>query len=393
MIGQIRSLRLCGDSRMNLAGFLVNPIAGMGGRVGLKGTDGVVQEAIELGARPTANEKARETLKHIRRLLMGSSDEGQIHWVTCSSAMGVEALTDAGFANLEVLHQTKGQTTDEDTKTAVGAFLNAGVELILFCGGDGTARDICSVAQQDVPILGIPAGVKMYSGVFGTSTKRTAEIFVGYLERRLTSAPADILDLDEDRYRRGEWAVRLYASAQTPYEPTFTQAAKILISEHTDRQVKEEIASQLLEDLNANPDVLFLLGSGSTLRSVGDLLGIDKTLLGIDAVANGKIVGKDLNERAILELIECYPHRRLILSPIGAQGFVLGRGNLQLSPDVIRKIGSENIIIVATPAKLGRTPALRFDTGDAALDAELTARGYLRVITGYHRKRLVKATI
>lgn len=171
MIGQIRSLRLCGDLRMSRVGFLSNPIAGMGGRVGLKGTDGVVREAIELGARPTANEKARETLEHIRQLLLGSSDDIQIHWVTCSGTMGVEALTDSGFTNLEVVYQTTQLTTDEDTKAAVGAFLNAGVELVLFCGGDGTARDICSVAGQNIPILGIPAGVKMYSGVFGTSAK------------------------------------------------------------------------------------------------------------------------------------------------------------------------------------------------------------------------------
>lgn len=378
---------------MSRVGFLSNPIAGMGGRVGLKGTDGVVREAIELGARPTANEKARETLEHIRQLLLGSSDDIQIHWVTCSGTMGVEALTDSGFTNLEVVYQTTQLTTDEDTKAAVGAFLNAGVELVLFCGGDGTARDICSVAGQNIPILGIPAGVKMYSGVFGTSAKRTAEILIGYLERRLTLASVDILDLDEEQYRRGQWAVRLYCSAQTPYEPTFTQAAKMLISERSDTDVKGEIASHLLDDLNANPDVLFLLGPGSTVQSVGDLLGIDKTLLGIDAVADRKIVGKDLNEREILELMEHYPRRRLILSPIGAQGFVLGRGNLQLSPEVIRKIGGENIVVVATPAKLGRTPVLRFDTGDAVLDTELTERGYLQVITGYHLKRLVKAKI
>ena len=77
-----------------------------------------------------------------------------------------------------------------------------------------------------------------------------------------------------------------------------------------------------------------------------------------------------------------------MLSPLGAQGFVLGRGNLELSPAIVRQIGIENIVIVATPAKLARTPVLRFDTGDPGLDDELAQAGYLRVIVGYHRQRM-----
>jgi len=371
-------------------GFLINPIAGMGGRVGLKGTDGVVEAAVELGARPTAHLKASETLSELSRLIASSGNRVDVEWLTCGRNMGADCLKAAGFLSFKVVHQAGRDTSNRDTKAAAERFLDCGVELILFCGGDGTARDICTVVEEHVPLLGIPAGVKMYSGVFGVSPARTAEILLGFLEKRLTMAPADVLDLDEEKYRCGEWSVRLYHSALTPYEPTLTQSAKMLIVETTEAEAKNEIASYLLEEIEEDPHLLFFLGPGSTVRSIGDLLEIDKTLLGIDAIAGGKIVAKDLNEEQILQLLEQYPRRKLILSPIGAQGFVLGRGNLQLSPDVVRTIGARNIIVVATKAKLARTPVLRFDTGDAALDAELTESGYLPVVIGYRLRRLTK---
>lgn len=378
---------------MSKIGFLINPIAGMGGRVGLKGTDGVVDQAMELGAQPTAHLKAGETLHALRRLLEQSTGPTDIQWVTCRGRMGAEALQAAGFTEIEVAYKAAEPPTADDTKAAVNRFLDAGVDLILFCGGDGTARDICSVAGQRTPILGIPAGVKMYSGVFGVSTARTAEILVGFLDGRLGTSEADVLDLDEDRYREGEWSVRLYYAALTPYEPTYTQSQKMLIEESTDAEVKREIARHLLEEIEGSLGVLFLLGPGSTVRSIGEMLDIDKTLLGIDAVLDARIVGKDLNERQILDLLDRYPRCKLILSPIGAQGFILGRGNLPLTPEIVRAIGAGNIIIVATPAKLARTPLLRFDTGDASLDAELAASGYFPVVIGYRLRRLARVAV
>jgi predicted polyphosphate/ATP-dependent NAD kinase len=374
-------------------GFLINPIAGMGGRVGLKGTDGVVGRALALGARPVANLKADGTLRALRALLDATEGRIETHWFTCSGSMGADSLAEAGFTQFDVVYSPAAQTTATDTKASVRRFLELGAELILFCGGDGTARDVCSVTRQTTPILGIPSGVKMYSGVFGTSPARTAEILFGFLEGKLTLNRVDILDLDEDRYRAGEWAVRLYDSALTPFEPTFTQAAKMLITERTEDEIKAAIAENLVEEIEATPDILVLLGPGSTVESIAKRLAVEKTLLGVDAVQDGNLIGRDLNERQILNLLDSYAHRKLVLSPIGAQGFVLGRGNLQLSPEVIRRIGRENIVLVATPAKLARTPALRFDTGDAALDAELAPKGYLPVVTGYRTRRLVKVEI
>jgi len=374
-------------------GFLINPIAGMGGRVGLKGTDGMAEEARLRGARPIAQQRAAEAIGELAKLLQALPLP--LKWLTCSGDMGEAVLRAAGIATneIEIVHAASDLSTADDTRRAVQRFIERGVELIVFCGGDGTARDICSVAENKVPILGIPSGVKMYSGVFGTNPVRSAETIDAFLRDQLNTAPAEVLDLDEASYRAGEWKVRLYHDALTPFEPKNIQSAKAMIDEADDAAVKDGIAEYLLEQFRRDASTLVLLGAGSTVKSVADRWGINKTLLGIDAVVNGKLVGSDLNEQQLLELLDKFKTRKLVLSPIGAQGFVLGRGNLQLSPAVIRTIGSRNIMVIATPAKLARTPVLRFDTGDATLDRELAANGFIRVVTGYRRRRLVKTML
>ncbi len=371
-------------------GFVVNPIAGMGGRVGLKGTDDVVERAIELGAEPTAHVKAGEMLRRLHRLLTATSHPIDVEWLTCSGTMGADHLSSAGFVDRSILYEPGEATSADDTKQAVGRLVGAGTELVVFCGGDGTARDVCSVTGRTTPVLGVPAGVKMYSGVFGVTPARTAQILFDYLVGNLELAEVEVLDVDEERYRRGEWAVRLYAMARTPFEPNFTQTAKALITGVSERQASDQIADDVIERIEAEPEKLVLLGPGSTVEAVGRGLGIDKTLLGVDAVLGRRRIGVDLNEQQLLGLLDAHPGCLLVLSPIGAQGFVLGRGNQQLSSHVVRRIGPANVIVIATPAKLKRTPVLRFDTGDATLDAAFANTGYLEVVTGYHLSRLVK---
>ncbi len=371
-------------------GFIINPIAGMGGRVGLKGTDGVLAEARRRGAEPIANARALEMLRELARLRAGAPAAPPIEWLTADGAMGNDALRAAGFAAAEIVHRPAAEPSAQDTLAAVAAFLARHVDLVLFCGGDGTARDICALTGETTPVLGIPAGVKMYSGVFGVTPARTAEVLWGWLTHAIGLAQVDVVDLDEDRYRRDEWAVRLYLSAWAPFEPTLVQSAKALVAGRDEDAVKQDIAEQLRDEIAARPGTLFLLGPGSTVQAVARALALDKTLLGIDAVVDGKRVGADLAEAQILALIDRYPDRRLVLSPIGAQGFVLGRGNQQLSPVVIRRIGAGNILVASTPAKLARTPVLRFDTGDATLDADMISRKFFEVIVGYRRTRMVK---
>jgi predicted polyphosphate/ATP-dependent NAD kinase len=375
---------------MACIGLVINPVAGMGGRVGLKGTDGMAVEAARLGAAPIANRRALEALRELKRLIDQDAHPTSIRWLTCAGKMGADALQSAGFKGAQTLHAPSHKSSAEDTRRAVLAFIASHADLIMFCGGDGTARDVCGIAGNSTPVLGIPAGVKMYSGVFGVTPARTAEVLLRFLKGEIGLADAEVLDLDEEKYRADEWAVRLYMSARTPFEPTRVQAAKMLFTEVEDDEAKQAIGDHLGEEIAAAAETLFLLGPGSTVQSIAHRIGVRKTLLGIDASAGGALVGKDLDERQLLALLAQYPRRKLLLSPIGAQGFVLGRGNQQLSPALIRGVGLHNIVVVATPAKLAQTPVLRFDTGDSTLDAEMIARKFLPVIIGYHRTRLVK---
>jgi predicted polyphosphate/ATP-dependent NAD kinase len=384
-----------GCSAMALVGFVINPIAGMGGRVGLKGTDEVDVEARRRGARPLAADRARGMLQNLKARLDHEAWWPALTWISCDGEMGADALREAGFVVERVLAvPERGRAASRrHTEAASAAFLAAGVDLVLFCGGDGTARDIAGVIDQRAPMLGIPSGVKMYSGVFGVSPTRTAEIVLRFLKGELRLVEAEVLDLDEVQYRAGKWVVRLYHSVLTPFEPTYTQLSKQLVFETRDEEAKAEIASYLAEIIGREPDKLFILGAGTTVAGVAQEMGLKKTLLGIDAVCGGKLVGVDVNEQDVLALLARYRQCAVVLSPIGAQGFVLGRGNLPLSPEAMRRVGISNMVVAATPAKLARTPLLRFDTGDADLDAQIIALHFLPVVVGYRRLRMVKIVI
>ncbi|MGD8862052.1 MAG: ATP-NAD kinase family protein [Myxococcales bacterium] len=371
-------------------GFLINPVAGMGGRVGLKGTDGVVREALARGARPVATPRALEMLEALRRALDAPNAPVAPLFLVAGGAMGEDCLLQAGF-EAEVVWSPGEVTGAEDTRGAVGELLARGVDLVLFCGGDGTARDVCAVAGARTPMLGVPAGVKMFSGVFATTPEAAARILVRHLRGELSLRSVDVADLDEEGYRRGEWLVHRYYRALTPHEPDLTQSAKMVIADGSDAAVRERIADHVVDEVRAHPGALFLLGPGSTVQAVGRALGVDKTPLGIDAVVDGELVERDVDEARILALLGEHPEAFVVVSPIGAQGFVLGRGNQQLSPEVLRRIGPAHVIVIATPAKLLRTPVLHFDTGDRALDAELAGGGHVRVVVGYRVRRMVPA--
>ncbi len=369
-------------------GFIVNPIAGMGGRVGLKGTDDVLSQAIKLGAHPTARLKAEEMLYEFSSF---PSKDKEILWVTCDEDMGNNELKTSGITNKKIIYTPSAATTSaEDTKQACKKILEATPDLLLFCGGDGTARDIYTIVDKKIPLLGIPAGVKMHSGVFGITTTATAKMLHEFINKRLTIGDAEIMDLDEDLYRKGEWKVRLYGIAKGIIEPTYIQVGKSCFESITDDEVKDELADHIKDELEKHPDWMFLFCTGGTIDHIAKKLNIEHTLLGIDAVYQKKLLAKDVNEEQILQLLKKHPKTKILLSPIGAQGFLLGRGNLQLSSTVIKKIGIENIIVVSTPSKLLHTPLLRVDTGDPALDRSFANQGYLMVVIGYRLSRVVR---
>jgi len=371
-----------------LVGFLVNPIAGIGGKVGLKGSDNVFDEARRRGAQPVSPKRAKEALTAMVKTLGSSIDE--MSFLTCEHAMGEEELLDAGVPPrlVKVVYHPPKLTTAADTEEAVREFVAMNADLILFCGGDGTARDILGVAGEDIPMVGIPAGVKMHSGVFCTRPETLALLMRGFLEGRIGEGEADIMDLDEEEYRRGKWSVRLFGAATTLREPNLIQAGKMMVQEVADEAIKDEMAEHITELMEKEPKTLFIFGPGSTTAHIAKKLKIEKTLLGIDGVLAGKLIGRDLNEKGLLSLLKRHTAARLVVSPIGAQGFILGRGNLQLSPRVIRQIGIQNILVFATPAKLKLTPALRVDTGDSLLDAQFAKKEYLPVVIGYRTMRM-----
>ena len=369
-------------------GFIVNPIAGMGGKVGLKGTDGVLKKAIKLGAKPIAENKALETLKEY---VSHFSSKDDLHWFTCAGAMGENELKKVKIAKIDIIYHPKSKKTNAyDTKNACKKFLEKQVDIILFCGGDGTAKDIFKIVSNKIPILGIPAGVKMHSGVFGINTNATAKMLHEFVNKRLTIGDAEIMDLDEKLYRKGKWNIKLFGIAKGIVEPTYVQVGKSIFESVTDNEVKDELAEHIKDEIEKNSNYLFLFGSGGTIDYITKKLKIKNTLLGIDAVYKKKVLGSDLNEEGILKLLKKFPKAKLILSPIGAQGFILGRGNLQLSPKIIKKIGLENIIVVSTPAKLSSTPFLRVDTGDKKLDHLFAKKEFMMVVIGYRLSRVVK---
>jgi len=369
-------------------GFLVNPIAGMGGRVGLKGTDGVLEKAVKLGAQPIASQKAEEMLREFTAISMNHHDT---QWVTCEGDMGKNELDVVGIKNIQSIYASSGKsTTAQDTRDACEQFLTHHVDILVFCGGDGTARDIFTIVDKKIPILGVPAGVKMHSGVFGVSTSATAKMLWEFINKRLTVGDVEIMDLDEEIYRKDEWKVRLFGVAKGIIEPTFMQVGKACFESVSDDEVKDELVDHVNDELEKHHDWLFLFCSGGTIDYIAKKLHIQHTLLGIDAVHQKQLVGKDVNEEQILALLKKYPKVKILLSPIGAQGFILGRGNLQLSPAIIHKVGIENIIVVATPSKLMHTPVLRVDTGDKTLDGLFAKQGYFMVVIGYRLSRVVK---
>ena len=366
---------------MKKLGLIVNPIAGMGGRVGLKGTDGpeIVAKALELGAKPVAPARAVEALN----VLVHAGAKFEL--ITYPAEMGADEVKEVGLGARVIGEITSGKTTGEDTKRAAGEMLERGVDLLLFAGGDGTAVDLIEAVGVRLPILGIPTGVKMHSAVFANTPKTAGEIAVLFLREGLPLREAEVMDIDEEAFRAGRLVAELKGYACVPYEPVMMQATKEGSAGY-ELADQKAIARWVFELMDR--ERIYILGPGTTTRAVAEELGIyDSTLLGVDLIENYGLLARDVNEQQILRAVQG-KQATIIVSPIGKQGFILGRGNQQLSPEVIRRTGKEDIWVLATPHKLGSTPTLKVDTGDDELDREF--RGYIRVFTGYRQTRMVK---
>nr|MDO8132695.1 ATP-NAD kinase family protein [Candidatus Njordarchaeum guaymaensis] len=393
-------------------GFLVNPVAGMGGRVGLKGTDEVVKEAVKRGAKPLSPLRAVEFLEALKR-----SFERKIRFpdvVTCKGAMGEDELKAAGLKAHGVLPipatgpRAEGYhpsditasfyaSSAQDTKKAVADFADQKVDLIVFVGGDGTARDVLGVLKKSEsaflpPALGVPSGVKMYSGVFALNPVNAAEIVALYSDGKAEVSDLEVMDVDEEAFRSDRLSVRLYGYMKCLYVPMMSQTSKELSPDAVDEKENQKaLAKTIIEDMDSN--ALYILGPGTTVKCLVDMLGAKKTTLGVDLYHKGQTIALDVDEETILKEIRKHGGRRrtwIVVSPIGRQGIIFGRGNQQISPKVIREVGKDHIIAMATKTKVRDIDGgyLKVDTGDKDVDRLLN--GYLKVITDYREWRMLQ---
>jgi predicted polyphosphate/ATP-dependent NAD kinase len=359
------------------AGLIINPVAGLGGRVGLKGSDGehVQTQARRLGAQAGAQRRALEALAYLRGM------KSELEFVTYPAEMGADTLRSAGMPLQEIGQIEPSHTTASDTRQAATEMRSLGVDLLFFAGGDGTARDIYTAIGTNLPVLGIPAGVKILSGVYAIHPRAAGQIGRAYLDGDISDLRnMEVLDLDEDQYRQGLVSPQLFGYLHIPYQPGLVQARKTpsRLSEEASLQA---IAQDVIDQMDN--DHIYIIGPGTTTQPILSRLGLQKTLIGVDVLYQRQLIVADANEAQLLSLLERYPGW-IVVTPIGGQGHILGRGNQQISPAVLRRVSTWRFVVVSTLEKLltlEHRPLL-VDTGDSELDAQF--HGFTKVITGYH---------
>ena len=368
------------DTPKKKVGFIVNPIAGMGGAVGLKGTDGkeILEKAVTLGAKPVAPARAETFLSEL------SPIKDNIILMVGAGWMGENEAKNNHFC-YKAFGKQKKDTQPEDTVAVAKRIATEDVELLIFCGGDGTARDVLNGVDAKLPVLGVPTGVKMHSAVFAVDPKAAARIAISFLRKQIPLWEAEVMDIDEEAFRQGRVSAKLHGYLLSPYEPNLIQGSK-MASPMTESELRNQAAIAIYVTENMEQDIFYVVSAGTTTRTIGDILDEKKTLLGVDLFYNKKIVAKDVNEQQILEAIEGND-AKIVVTPIGGQGFIFGRGNQQISPKVIKKIGKDNIIVIATENKMKNLKSLKIDSGDPELDAAF--QGTIKVLTDYKIEQIV----
>ena len=360
-------------------GLIINPLARLGGSRALKGSDGEELREIALQLDDSQRHRASDRAARALSMLKECDD---IQFSTWGGAMGEDLCRELGLAANVLGSAEVDLSGPEHTREAAAALRAAGADILVFAGGDGTARDICDVIGLALPVLGIPAGVKMHSGVFAVSPEAAGELLLELAKGGLVGLrQQEVRDIDEEAFRKDVVRSRHYGDMQVPGEGRYLQHTKIGGRE-SQELVAAEIAAWVAENLE--PGVTYLIGPGSTTAAIMEELGLDNTLLGVDAIRDGQLLGSDLDEQQLLALLEDAPgEARIVVTAIGGQGHIFGRGNQQFTPAVIRKVGTSRIWVVAAKSKVtsleGRP--LLVDSNDPELDRELS--GYREIITGY----------
>ena len=359
-------------------GLIVNPVAGLGGSVALKGSDGAntAELAKQLGAVAKSQDRAEVALA-----MLGARAQ-KIDIFTVEGDMGANLCQKLSLPHTVIYTPNDRVTTPADTEAAAAILTEQQVDLILFVGGDGTARNICDSVHEDTLVLGVPAGCKIHSGVYAISPKAAGRILQMLIDGELISVTeADVMDIDEAQFRQGVVRAKRFGDMQVPSELRYIQAVK-MGGKESDELVLQDIAAHVIESMES--DIRYIMGSGSTVAFIMEELGLDNTLLGVDVIQDHELLAQDVTAAKLLKFVEGGAPVKLVITLIGGQGHIFGRGNQQLSPELIRQLGKENILVVATKKKLqaleGRP--LIADTGDLELDKALS--GPIRVVTGYH---------
>ncbi len=374
--------------------IIMNPIAGMGGRVGLKGTDGVLEEAKKRGAKPVSPMKLTRFLAELTKNAH-ILEKLQIYGI--NTPMGEDEIKKFGsklkYSIFSIVSE-KNVTDANDTKKAAQKALEYNADLVVFVGGDGTARDIYSVVEQKLPILGIPSGVKMYSGVFARTPHDGAELLKYFILNRTEVIDAEIMDIDENAFRHDEIKIKLFGIAKTIQYKNLSQCSKIATTA-TEKDNQEAMAQYFVDEI-METEVCYILGPGSTIYHIKNLLNLPKkTKLGVDVIyvtpnGNIKLLAHDANEAHLKKIIDNCKKVKVVLTPIGGQGFLFGRGNQQISEEILRKINKEDLIVLATKKKLHSLfdKKLYIDIDDEEVAKKFV--GYIRVLTDYNEFFMIK---
>lgn len=365
------------EHRVFKLGLIVNPMAGLGGSIALKGSDALtsLSQAEALGATPKATERTAQALAVLAEV------KSDIQIITYPAEMGEHAAIQAGLPPHVIGQIDSGATQPDDTIAAARALKDYGVDLLLFAGGDGTARNICEAVGTQLPVLGIPAGVKIHSGVYAVTPKAAGEVVAMLVKGDLVSlAERDVRDIDETLFQQGQVSTKHYGELWVPTEHRYVQQVKESGVE-VEELVLDDIAADFVDRMD--DDTRYIMGSGSTVAAVMAHLGLENTLLGVDVIQSGELVASDCTAQELLDITQGSTPTQIVITIIGGQGHIIGRGNQQLSPELLKRLGKDQIMVLATKAKLkaleGRP--LIVDSGDAETNALLS--GLIRVHTGY----------
>lgn len=368
---------------MKKIGLLINPIAGMGGKVGLKGTDG--QETLTLarqrGAKPESSDKTMKALKKLLPL------KDKLLFLVANGSMGEKAVKEVGL-NYEVIYEAHAETTQLDTLNFLEKLIAEGIDFLLFAGGDGTAKDVAQVIGLSLPVIGIPTGVKIHSPVYAITPEDAGALAYDYLnDIPFTFSDKEVIDIEEEAFRHDEIKTQIFGFLKVPEDKEHLQVVKSPTPQ-SDAAAQVSAALQVIDEMEE--DVFYIIGSGSTTSKILEELDMPVTQLGVDIIKNGEFIAKDVYEQQILEIIDDHP-TKLIVTPMGGQGYLFGRGNQQLSDKVLEKIKKDDILVVSTPGKIntlfGR-PLLIY-TGNSDIDQKLS--GYYKIIVGYGKYVIYKA--